>query len=335
MWIPDLSSFQLVSNQPVYLTFLCLSGLICLAFAYTAQTRITGSAKAFGLSVTEMGLGTGLGLLFARGFYSLIRIEYLTKLGDTWQFFSFRNPEELCFFGGVTGVILAVIVSAYIFRLSPREVLNHFAPAGALMIALVRFAEFYLQSEMLGLGEPTSIGLTEETVLAFPWGIAIDWFGDGTYLEYHLAVFMYEGFAALAAMIFATIRIKDRDCFIRTLFYICLVQILLESIRETSIAWLFVKAEQLMCFLYVEGVLVLYAVRRLRERKWSGILSPLLGLLTAGVVILIEFALQNKIAFMKELGPMKMYIIMAAALVMPAIPDILHHHSGRNRTQRN
>ncbi len=331
MWIPDLSSFQLVSNHPIYLTFLCLSGLICLAFAYLAQTRIAGSAKAFGLSVTEMVLGTGLGLLFARGFYSLIRIEYLTKLGDTWRFFSFGNPEELCFFGGVAGVILAVIASAYIFRLPPRDVLNHFAPAGALMIALVRFAEYFLQSEMLGLGEPTSIGLTEETVLAFPWGIAIDWFGDGTYLEYHLAVFMYEGFAALAAVIFAMLRLKDRDCFIRTLFYICLAQILLESIRETSIAWLFVKAEQLMCFLYVEGVLVLYAVRRLREKKWYGILSPLLGLLAAGVVILVEFALQNKIEFMKDLGSMKLYIIMAAALATLAIPDILHHHSGKRQ----
>ena len=182
MWVPDLASFQLVSNRPIYLTFLCLSGLICLAFAYMAQTRMTGPVKAFGLSVTEMVLGTGLGLLFARGFYYLIRIEYLTKLGDTWQFFSFLNPEELCFFGGVAGVILAVVISAFIFRLSPRKVLNHFAPAGALMIALIRFAEYFLQSEMLGVGEPTNIGLTEETVLAFPWMIAIDWFGDGSYL---------------------------------------------------------------------------------------------------------------------------------------------------------
>ncbi len=331
MWIPDPSSFQLVSDRPIYLTFLCLSGLICLAFAYLAQTRMAGSAKAFGLSVTEAVLGTGLGLLFARGFYGLIRIGYLTKLGDAWQFFSFRNPEELCFFGGVAGVILAVVISAYIFRLSPIKVLNHFAPAGALMIALVRFAEYFLQSEMLGLGVPTSIGLAEETALAFPWGIAIDWFGDGTYLEYHLAVFMYEGLVALAAMFFAVFRMKDRDCFIRTLFYICLAQILLESIRETSIAWLFVKAEQLMCFLYVEGVLVLYGVRRLREKKWYGILPPLLGLLAAGVVVLVEFALQNKIEFMKELGPAKLYIIMAAALVMLAVVDIVHHLPGKRQ----
>lgn len=345
MWIPDLSSFQLVSDFSLYLTILGIGGLICLAFAYLAQSGITGPVKAAGLAVTEMLLGTGLGLLCARGLYYLVRMEYLAKLGGTWQFFSFRNPEELCFFGGVAGVILSVVISAWVFRLSPRETLNSFAPAGALMIALVRFAEYCLQSEMLGLGMPGNIGLAEETVLAFPWGIAINWFGDGSYMEYHLAVFMYEGFVALAAMLFALVRRKDRDCFIRTLFYICLAQVLLESIRETSVAWLFVKAEQLLCFLYVEGVLVFYAVRRFRQRKWYGIVPPLLGLLAAGTVVMIEFELQNKhykiedffakfglqnmIAFMKEMTPWMMYIIMAASLAVLGIADVAHHMIGK------
>jgi hypothetical protein len=171
-------------------------------------------------------------------------------------------------------------------------------------------------------------------VLAFPWGVGIDWFGDGTYVEYHLAVFMYEGFAAAAAGAVALICRKDRDCFIRTLFYICLAQVLLESIRSTTVAWLFVRAEQLLCFLYVEGVLVFYAVRRLRQGKWYGIISPILGLLVAGVVVLVEFGLENKIDFMKELGAMKMYIIMVSALATLGIADIVHHIVGYRMKKR-
>ena len=91
-----------------------------------------------------------------------------------------------------------------------------------------------------------------------------------------------------------------------------------------------------MCFLYVEGVLVFYAVRRIRQGKWYGILSPVLGLLVAGVVVLIEFALENKIKieFVQELGAMKLYIIMAAALATLGIADIVHHIVGYRLKKR-
>ena len=325
MWTADPDAFQLITDGNAHLGFMCLSALACLAFAYLLQVRTAGPVKAVWLSLTEILLGEALGIFFAKGTYALIQMEYLTKLHAWGAYFTSLKMEELSFFGGVGGVVLAVFFSARIFALPPRRVLNRFAPAGALLIALVRFGEFYLQGEMLGVGEPTKIGLAADTVLSFPWGIAVDWFGDGSYMEYYLAVFMLEGFAALGAMLFALCRLRDRDCFIRTLFYICLVQILLESIRETSISLLFVRAEQLICFLYVEGILVLYAVRRLRKGKWYGILPPVLGLVAGGAVILIEFALQNKIDFMKDLGPMKMYLIMAAALLLPAAADVIHH----------
>ena len=314
------------ADLSVHLTFMCQSALVCMIFAYLLQIRVAGPVKSAWLSITQIVLGEGLGLLFAKGVYFLIRIEYLTKQG-AWKYFTALNLEEICFFGGVAGGILAVAISARIFELPVRKVLNAFAPAGALLIALARFAEYYLGG--LGWGEPTNIGLAEETVLKFPWGIAIDWFGDGSYMEYHLAVFMYEGFAAAAAAVFALVRSQDRDCFIRTLFYICLAQILLESLRETSIVWLFVRVEQLLCFLYVEGVLVFYAVRRIRQGKRGGIILPILGLAVAGAVILIEFALQNKIAFMRNMNSLTLYIIMAAVLAVPAAADVIHHINGK------
>ena len=116
MWVPDLSSFQLVSNLPVYGTFIFLSALVCLAFAYLALLRETGPLKAFGLSVTEFLLGGVLAVAFAKGVYFLIRLEYLTKMDGIGQFFSSLKLDELSFFGGVAGVILAVWLSAKITR---------------------------------------------------------------------------------------------------------------------------------------------------------------------------------------------------------------------------
>lgn len=342
------------ADLTAHLSITCLGTLACVVFIWLLQIRTAGLVKSIWLSLTIVLLGAALGMLFAKGVYYLLQIEHINGQGVGDYFISyypkdkFKFFEQLSFFGGVIGFILGVFFSARIFNLPPRKVLNCFAPAGAALIALFRFAEYYLGE--FGLQFPEKIGLTSDTILPFPWMISIDVWGDGDIIEYYLPIFLYEGFVAAAAGVIALICIWDRDCFIRTLFYICLAQVLLESIRNYNILLLFVKPEQLMCFLYVEGVLVFYAVRRFRQRKWYGILSPLLGLLVAGVVVMIEFELQNKhfkiesffakfglqntIAFMKELGAMKLYIIMASALATLGIADIVHHIVGYRMKKR-
>ena len=304
--------------------------------------------KSIWLSFTEILLAEALGLLFAKGIFFLVRFNYLTEL-DTWRFFTFsfrplgKNPnlqsiidksfyENLLFFGGVAGVILAVFISARIWRLPARDVLNRFAPAGAMLVAVFRFAEYYLKD--LGIGLLEDIGVSEEGVLSFPLRIGYDTFGygDPEDFEYYLPVFILEGVIALAAMVFALVRMKDRDCFLRTLFYICLGQILLESMRATSITWLFVRAEQLFCFLYVEAVLIAYAVRCFRNKKRTGIIYPVLGLLVCGVVIAGEFALDGKI--LANMAKSTVYIVMAAALLMLAVADVIHHRIARKEQVR-
>ena len=332
----DLPVIQKSVDVAGHMTFVCIGALVCMMLAWAMQIRVAGFWKAGLLSLTEILLGEALGLFFAKVVYFLVRFNYLTELG-TWRFFmfSFRPVElirsqsmldmefyaNLSFFGGVMGVILAVFVSARTWKLPARDVLNRFAPAGALLVAVFRAAEYYLK--LLGVGLLEDVGVPEDGMMSFPLRIGYDTFGygDPEDLEYYLPVFVLESVVALAAMIFALVRMKDRDCFLRTLFYICLGQILLESMRATSIAWLFVRVEQLFCFLYVEAVLVVYAVRWCRKKKWTGMIYPAMGLLVCGVVIAGEFALDGKI--LADLSKDTIYIVMAAALGTLAAADVV------------
>ena len=128
-------------------------------------------------------------------------------------------------------------------------------------------------------------------------------------------------------MVFALVRAKDRYRWVRTLFYLCLPQILCESLRMNSIAWRFVRAEMLFCFLWCEGVLVWYALKA-GAKKFSFWVPALTGLLVCGLVIVLEFVKDGKITFGGQIAPhWAVYTIMAAGLAVMAVME----HRGYRR----
>ena len=273
----------MIENFPAYWYTMGLSMLLCALLVWMLLRREKdvrrGKAAVFGLSF--LVLGTALGLAAAKGAYLLIRITYANK-----QFLSFV-PEEFSYYGGVAGVILAAVLSALIARIPVRKALNTFAPAGALLAAMARFAEAFL-------GFLGTAYLPDETVLPFPLAVTIDYSGDGSYVEYYLAVFVLEGLFSLIAMIISEIRRDEPDRFVRTLFYLCLPQIMLEYIRSSVLAWLFIKVEQLLCFMVVETVLVWYGIAAARKHRF-GFIPAIVGLAVAGLEILAQFAIDGKI----------------------------------------
>ena len=274
-----------MENLTAYLIGMGISVLLCGSAAFFLNRNDPSLRKAsVRLTIAEIGLGLLLGLLCAKAAYFLLRIRYLLSLG-AGSFFSTLKPEELSFFGGVAGVLLAVSLSARVCALPVGTVMNRFAPAGALMIACARFCEGFLG--MLGVGS-----LPEETVLPFPLGIGIDFSGDGSYVEYYLAVFMLEGITALLTAVWALkAQKKSAGVLIRALFYICLIQVFWESLRSSSITWLFVRLEQLACFLFAEGVLFL---RGLKSRPAGGWWKPAaIGLCVCALLIGVEYALDK------------------------------------------
>ena len=289
----------------------------CALFGVSARNRLgLSSRRALSLGVCTLLLGTVLCILCAKVLFFFFRFSYLTRNrgGEFWL--SLRT-EELSYYGGVAGVSFAVMLAARLLRLRPREVLNAFAPAGAWMAAAARFAEYFLF--------PTGTGATLDQPLPFPLAVRV--FYDEDYSEYLLAVFMFEGILSLAVFLCSLLRKDEPRRFLRTLAWLCIPQILLESLRSDAINWLLVHAEQLVCFLFVEGVLAWYGWKS-GPKSFAAWVPALLGLAVCGVIIAGEFALEGKILLGGSLIPRWItYLAMAGSLAVLAFAE---HLGSRN-----
>ena len=275
-------------NLTAYLLFMGCSAAACILWFFLAFRRRIPAARAGVLSALTLVFGIILGIAGARLLWFLCRINTRPVL-FTLDFY------ELSYYGGVAGVALAVWLSAKILKLNGRDALNIFAPMGAFMAAMARFAEGFLG--MIGVGD---IGLEEG--IFFP--VTVEFAYDETYSEFYLAVFMLEGLFSLVAMVLCLKHRDERDRFLRTLFYLCLPQVFCESLRAMSIKWLFVRSEQLFCFVFCEGVLIWYGLRMKGSvsflKRWG---AAILGLLVCGLIITAEFALDGKILISGEMIP--------------------------------
>lgn len=293
-------------NMPAYLGMMgaslaCVCALFAVSFRKSAGAP---SGKALPLSLCMLVLGPVFAILGGKLLFFIFRFTYLTSRDPAAYWLSLQT-DELAYYGGVAGVCLAVFLSAKICGAEPRRAFNAFAPAGALMAALARFAEYFLY--------PTGTGASlEDVILPFPLAVNIVWSEDFT--ESVLAVFVYEGVFSLVAFVLSLVHKAEPRRFIRTLFYLCLPQILLESLRTDAINLLFIHLEQLVCYLAVEGILAWYALRLGRE-KFSSWVPALAGLALCGLVVAAEFLLDGKWIIGGSYVPQWItYSVMAAGL---------------------
>ncbi len=298
---------------PAYLGFLAGSGILsCLLYGKAAQ-RQWGGKKAFLTAVTTLILAAALGTAGAKLGYLLLRAD-IFPWKEPFSVLGEWDVNELSYYGGMAGVVLAVAIAARWNGCAPGTALNLFAPAGAFLAGMARFGEGFLG--MLGVGMYMEDG-------GLPLAVRFTW--DGEWYEAYLAVFLFEGVFSLIACVLAQIHRDEPDRFRRTLFYLCLPQIVLESLRMQSISWLFVRAEQLMCYLLCEGILLWYAFRAggRGAHRW---ISPLIGLLVCGVVAAGEFALDGKIGFENaDIPTGVIYALDCAALIGMAWMEHMGH----------
>ena len=305
-------------NIGAYLIMMGISAAAaCILFYFALRKNAEiRSGSAVPLAGCVLLLGTVFGILGAKLFFFLFRFFYITEQGIGSFWFSLKT-EELSYYGGMAGVTLAVALSARIFGLRPGRVLGIFAPAGALLAAAARFAEYFLF--------PTGTGVYLENPLPFPLAVGIVYSED--YTEYVLAVFTFEGLMSLVALVLSLVHREDPRRFLRTLFWLCLPQILLESLRADAINLLFVHMEQLLCYLFVEGVLVFYGWKGGKKSVVSWI-PALAGLVVCGLTIVEEFMLDGKIRFGGSyVSPWITYSLMAAGLIVLAVME----HRGNRR----
>ena len=296
-----------------YLIFMLGSALITAGVHYL----LAGGLKKRGLLAALTFLfGAVLGAVCAKLVYCLICIQDVLLDGVAETLLS-DSMECVSYYGGLAGVILGAVLAAKCTGNRPMEALNAYAPAGALMAAMARFAEYFLGTVCVGRM------IEDESFQFFPLALGVD-YGYG-YTEWYLAVFMLAGIAYFIVFLVSLNKFRERR-FLRTLFYLCLPQIILESLRNYNrLTWTqFVRVEQLACMLYIETVFLLYAVWAGKGTK-NRFLPAIVGLVCAGVFIGVEFALDKT-----NLPHALTYSVMIAGLAVLGVME----HIGFKKVKR-
>ncbi len=291
--------------------WLWLAGSFLLCFALFGALEGRKEKRGRQLSLLCLGMGAFGGLLGAKLFYYLCQIDFMIAAGWKESLLSLR-PEEMSFLGGAAGLCLGAAGAARACGLRPVALLNRFAPYGLLLGALIRFGEFFLG--MLGVGPY----LENEALWFFPLAKGFSYGDDWT--EWYLAVFMMEGLCLGITAAVSRWKMKEHR-FLRSVFYLCLPQILLENLRLGSFMWFFcIRVEQLACMVVLFSILILYGIRaRGKPRRF---LSAAVALGCAGLFIVCEFAMEGKIAFLRFLDQNACYALMAAGQVILGITEV-------------
>ena len=280
-----------------YPAILC-SGLFLSALLYAL--RLEGPApRRAGQAALTVVLMAVMGFLCAKAFYvlALARAQF-ARHGIAA--FVRLNMEEFSVFGGGMGVVLAVALTARWFRVPAGRALDAFAPGGALLLMVVRAAEYFIGNRFLGYGLiGMGTDLSDGSVLCFfPMAVQDGW---GTWF---FAVFALETVVALIALLLSFTAYR-RYPFLRTVFFVMALQIFCESLHSQSLRWGFVRVEQVFCAIGVLAVVALHCAawrKKVGASLWAAYGWCLMVLLLIGVDVGVEFALDKPALVLSLLG---------------------------------
>ena len=227
-------------------------------------------------------------------------------------------------YGAMLGGLAAAFLTARICGEPFGRVADAAAAPTALLIAAGRFGEYLIKA---GFGS----GVTEwfdpyeawsmipwedpEPICRFPLAVQIP-----PYNSWRFSINLWEGLAAVVFLIVLLRMKKRRSGGAATLLLLMYAscQILFESMRKDEVViWGFVKANQLISALLVLGILVFCWMKQpKKERKQSDLwIRTAMLLVSAGIVMLMEFALDQKVNFLLWMRADLSYIVMAACCI--------------------
>jgi len=248
-----------------------------------------------------------LGFMFAHFFYCMASFEQVLYDLPPGTFFHFWDGRYMLY-GGMVGCVLAAWVAAKLTHCSALRMLDAIAPAGIMMIVFVRVAQG-LQGN--GYGDYLEEG---SPFARFPFAVF-----DAYYMEWTWALFII---AALYAVILLFLLLTRKGKFPGdlALFLIGLYaagQIILESLRRDDfLRWGFVRCSQVASTALVIFTLFCYALRVRKQRTTGKALCWIVCIAMLTLCLLLEFAVEGRIAFLLFLTPQGCYVAMACACLV-------------------
>ena len=308
-------AFQ-IGEIPVYsygivLAAAALAALALMVFTGRREGLKDGTVSWFAVWAVP------LTVLCARIGYCVASLDWMREQG--FGFFLAFSRGGYMLYGAVPGGLLAAWAAGRCAHESPARILDAAAAPTALLIAAGRLAEPLVS---LGYGhnieewfdpwmEKSMIAWEDPSPLyRFPLG-AQDYYGD-----WNFAIFLPETLTALALLILL-LCMKPRRAGAKVLFLLAgyaAAQVIWESMRQDEVLrWGFVRASQLLSAVTLAAILLIcWRSLPAAQRKISGLLGRLGGLLLlCGVVIAMEFALEQKIGFLTWMRMDVCYAVMA------------------------
>jgi prolipoprotein diacylglyceryltransferase len=226
-------------------------------------------------------------------------------------------------YGAVIGGFAAAFIASKVTGQAFGRIADAAAAPAALLIAAGRFAEYLIEAgfgssveEWFDPFEEWSMIAWEnpEAICRFPFAV------QNYYGTWRFSINLLEGLAAIVFLI-VLLRMKKRKTggaasLLLLMYASC--QILFESMRKDEvIIWGFVKANQLISALLVLGILIFCWLKLPKQQRSKRELTFRLVMLflAAGIVMLMEFALDQKVSFLMWMRADLSYIVMAACCV--------------------
>lgn len=300
-----------------------LAALLLMVYTGKKQGLPAGTVSWFGV------LAIPLAFLLARAGYCLANLKWVMERGSGY-FFQFTKGGFLLY-GGVAGGLLAAWLTSRLVKQPLARVLDAAAAPAALLIAVGRLAEatvgagygYCIEEWFDPWMEMSMIPWEDPSLLyRFPFGV------QDFYESWNFAIFLPEALTALVMLIILLTMKKRQDgaaVQLMLLVYAC-SQIIWESMRQDQvIRWGFIRANQLISALVIVGVIVICWLHlsqdeRKKHALWLGLIKVAL---CAGVVIAMEFALEQKISFLAWMRMDVCYVVMGLAclgILLTALP---------------
>ena len=124
-------------NITSYLIMMGVSSVVCCLMTFFLLRKDGIHAKQAGISACVLlVLGWILGVAGAKVLYMLLMFPFISGIAAS---FTQIQIDQLAYYGGVAGVVLAAFLASRAAGIEVRRFLNVFAPAGAFMAAMARF----------------------------------------------------------------------------------------------------------------------------------------------------------------------------------------------------